>query len=989
MYRPHEAPAASQNLPATLNALDEALAKNSTDARLRLRRGMVLRQLNRLQESVAALSTLRAEYPEAIDITCELAASLGLAGETAQCLDLCEMVLLRAPSHRHAHIIRIDAHSRTKNFSAALAAIDDALSHHSADMPLQLKRGIALRHLSRLQESVDALSTLRAEYPEAIDVACELAASLGLAGETAQCLDLCEMALLRAPSLRHAHIMRIEAHSRTKNFPAVLAAIDDALAHMPSDRVLRIRRGIVLRQLGRPQQSVAEFDALLQTPESALSTDGATASNHSNLERELAISLFQSGNIPRGLTLARPLWREKPPHRGLMMQVLQAERQALNLTSALEITEEALPIWPQDTALQRIKLSVLQSAKRLTEAEAWLAQISGPNDDLWISLELELRRFARLRLRLEKMRKAAARPAIEIDLIEARLLRAEGRKEAEQRLLAAAFMANSDHAECASALLLCLVDAEDLAQAEALVAQLSHAALQHPSMTFPFARFLAFKGEAGRAAQFLLAKLDETTANSWAVFLLTRLAGLEGFGTALSQEIMAKLRAAIDAVSTSLSPFTRDILHLQIASSSGNWPEVAFRATRALSVSPRDMQLLSFKARADFEAGHHAQATQAITQVLALNPCDRQAIDLYKALLLVTGDVDGYFSYSIAQIKNNATALEFRFAEDLCMCNRIADFKALITDHISCPTSPDAPWLRRYKKISGAKISQTATEKVIRRKNRALGASDLRGLLAAPTHGEITTQALLPAAFMARSLQSRQEGSTEAWLQRAAHATHARAVATTRGALDHIPEVFAHSEPFRALKARLDAAQPTLIVTSHLGPPLSLAIPDIFKNVAFLVSQDWHYEDASLEAVSIDGASDSAAADILRAVRKGLSIYSAPDFPLQIFHPEGFKSNCSGTLFGVQTPLIDTVPKISQAMNIPVYWYQPRWRKGEITLDVQQMPAAAPEESSESWCAGWAQNYLDLIADLIDSEPENQNLNAPIMRYLLLKGAGK
>lgn len=81
--------------------------------------------------------------------------------------------------------------------------------------------------------------------------------------------------------------------------------------------------------------------------------------------------------------------------------------------------------------------------------------------------------------------------------------------------------------------------------------------------------------------------------------------------------------------------------------------------------------------------------------------------------------------------------------------------------------------------------------------------------------------------------------------------------------------------------------------------------------------------------------------------------------------------------------------KLSQEMGIPRSWAQARRRDGYIKIEVGQLPVAAPGEAKQFWCDRWAQAYLDKVADMMASAPENQNLNSPMWRYLLLAGAGR
>ncbi|WP_206052351.1 hypothetical protein, partial [Nioella ostreopsis] len=101
--------------------MDEALERLPDDLPLKIRRGVILRQLSRLDESVALLRDFVAAHPQDLQAKHELAVSLRLIGEYTQSLALSDAILQINPLHRPSLMAQIDTNTHAQNFAAALS----------------------------------------------------------------------------------------------------------------------------------------------------------------------------------------------------------------------------------------------------------------------------------------------------------------------------------------------------------------------------------------------------------------------------------------------------------------------------------------------------------------------------------------------------------------------------------------------------------------------------------------------------------------------------------------------------------------------------------------------------------------------------------------------------------------------------------------------------------------------------------------------------
>ena len=196
---------------------------------------------------------------------------------------------------------------------------------------------------------------------------------------------------------------------------------------------------------------------------------------------------------------------------------------------------------------------------------------------------------------------------------------------------------------------------------------------------------------------------------------------------------------------------------------------------------------------------------------------------------------------------------------------------------------------------------------------------------------------------------------------------------------------FEWSEASAELEERMRSRVPTLIVGTHLGPGNMVFRESYFRNTAFLMSSVTRHEELNNRYEIIRTTDRLAAARIVKCLKGGMSVFSTPDFPAETNARPGFRSEAVGSLFGVSCTLLDTVPKVAQALGVPIYWLQALRSGTKVRVDVRRMAGPLPEEDTATWSARWAQDYLDLLAGVMTSGADNQNFSSVMYRYLMLK----
>lgn len=205
-----------------LDFAEQALKRLPLDPGLRLKKGSLLRLLQRHAEGIAWLQKLREGQPGNLALIQELALSLRMAGDYAGAQQLTDRLLQEDPFHREARIARIDMAIHLSDLVALEQECDRALQDlcaASADDPAPARQALVAQLLVRALTGLPpALARPRLEAcggPLLAAAAAlpgpqlwglyELADLLGLGAEYRPCLDL----LLHRPVIGGAEARQI------------------------------------------------------------------------------------------------------------------------------------------------------------------------------------------------------------------------------------------------------------------------------------------------------------------------------------------------------------------------------------------------------------------------------------------------------------------------------------------------------------------------------------------------------------------------------------------------------------------------------------------------------------------------------------------------------------------------------------------------------------------------------------------------------------
>lgn len=780
--------------------------------------------------------------------------------------------------------------------------------------------------------------------------------------------------------------------------PSTVIDAADADHH---DMELRIGKGIALRKAGDLEESISEFLALRESfPERSRITEGLIESCRAGAPLAVSLGIVQE------------VLKAIPDHRSALIARVDIAARRLDADTALRFLDEALPAFPAELSLRLRRCSLLRSLGRLGESEAQLAGLDAKEPAVrleGVRLDLALHRFEAAKTSVRELRRAEPDdPGLAAETV--RMLQAAGALEEARDCAERAREAWPAEARIAALLIRChLHAAGGEREAAELFEALSEDMASHPAVRSAAVVMALRRGDYAKADELVLQRGAEgRRAGGLPSIAVVRgrlkVALAAGLESRYAERILGELRSALEQSAPVLAPELRARLELETAAATGNWPCVARLAAALRRRQPRDLDLALFAARSAFEAGRPAQAEEDLAPILHHNPHHAAARKLREALDLVQGRVSDYIRRRQEKLSYGNT-------------NFIGDHLGLVSDLLtldqpdraiaclnSChafaePGSKVQASLRFWSEAMRGNAPDEAEGEEEERLGEEpwplsaeIAEEDVARVLDFGDRSIATGPDLREEALLAWHLCRERPESFEEWRRIAFRATNANNLISRDPRISgRIRRWFAPVD-LSALEPRLAAGEPLLLVSSHSGPRVMDILDELIPGLFYVVRAARSlpaYDSLNGSVVRIGRHFEEVAARVFRSLRQGERAYFVADAPIGLARRGRPATAANGTLFGVPCGLVNTVPKLSRGLDIPSFWVQPVWREGRIVVEIEPLPRAAYEEDDQAWCDRWAQAYLDRLGRLMSSAPQNLQLNAPMWRYLLLKGKGR
>jgi len=395
--------------------------------------------------------------------------------------------------------------------------------------------------------------------------------------------------------------------------------------------------------------------------------------------------------------------------------------------------------------------------------------------------------------------------------------------------------------------------------------------------------------------------------------------------------------------------------------------------------------------------GRAAEGAEAARAVLAADPRHPHARAILSESLLIQGDLAGHHAMADGiplPPGNRAVPVVLRRHGDFLGLGRGDEARRCIERCLPRTTGrPRVELLQALQRFGDVVIPPGEPPPRLRQSAEPMPQRELTWFCdtgIAP-EGKLVGLPQCTAAGLAWQL-TRERGMSEAeWLARAARATLLHRRIARRPLLDAPSEgLIAPVDPGE-LAPLIHGGGPYLMVKSHFGPQVLYACVTDFPGVFYAVQRHYGGRPAGLREnmLELAGGSLTSTATLLRCLRAGHPVGFSPDVPAMDWRADRPGGVARGRLFGHDCALSDTVPQLALALDLRCIWVQPVQEGDVIRIEIAELPRPDPAETPAEWCDRWAAAYLARIEALMSGAPENQNLAAPLWRYLLLRGAGQ
>lgn len=851
---------------------------------------------------------------------------------------------------------------RKRDFESALIHLDAALKLRPSDSALRIRRGALLRQTRRIHKSIAEFEALLDSEPENLQIMHELANTLRQAGLLEKSADLAGRVLARDATHRGALLTRAEIAMQRHASAAALAHVDAAL-EVHSDIGLQVRRGALLRQARRLDESISHLRSLQETEPGDL-----------QVIHELAISCQHAGHVAESGRLLDVVLAREPTHRGALLSRIDLAAQQHLHDDALTHLDAALDVYSEELALRVRRVALLRRLGQMGQAQTYLSELPDhPSVKLErISALLDL---GEMDLAVEESATVAESQPLDLaaQTLRMKALRESGRHGEAMRLGTRLLEQWPHSAEIAVQRAACLLNDEGPETAIETLDSLPAMAQGIGSVVMLRANALLKLGDY-EGSEALFTELQERGGlNLPAISGRLRVALARGWEGPHFWHTLGQVRDVATRHATTFGHANVDRILAEIARQAGDWPEMLTLIGGLRSRQPRDAMLWFLEAKASFEMGDTDRAQRTIADFRRVHPSYQPALALHEELELAAGNVELCLDQRRLRLERQHPAsfhLRSNLARDLFMLDRaeeVSDLPLAGPD----PGESNAAGPQHYGILSS---------------------EELRDLLDFDSRQDVAGPVSFTAAKLAWQLCDERPESFAAWRARAARATHAiYKMAKFPYVAGRLGDLMAPVDigPLGQLVAD---RQPFLMCSSHCGPRVFDALDPHIPNTVYLVQHNRRTPlpgemEGDVLFVSEDRSRTAVA--MYKALRQGKSLMSSSDYPIGLLRGGRQGGTARGRIFGVPCAIVDTVPKLSQGMDIPSFWVQSRWHDEQIEIVIEPLPIARAGEASQHWCDRWAQAYLDKVAEIMRSRPENQNLKAPMWRYLLLMGMGR
>jgi tetratricopeptide (TPR) repeat protein len=798
---------------------------------------------------------------------------------------------------------------------------------------------------------------------------------------------------------------QLDAEIADNRYQNALKLIEEAEPAVAGSTTIQILRGKLLRDLSKTRESITcLLNAHYKNP------------NNVQILNQLAISQQMAGDFKSSELSLDAVLALQPQHRTALLGKLKLSAQRDDYQQALSWAKRALDAYPKDTNISvqyGISLRMAGLIKESTRHFESLFAKHHTNTDVCLNLA---------RNRVLQGHYNAAKSLIDKilrvdpDNHAAVLLRIDWATSSGLHLHALRFShealqnKKNDFSITVKLAKICIT----VGWAETALTLLDTLAAHSENVLFQLIRADSYArlGLSKQAGDIYLKVLKKHPKERRAI--------LRSIDLALHQRDDKTVLYVLDHVqrTSSIAEKSADLQNLRLESlaRAGDWVELLKICPRPSIPSEHDNIYEFYAALALFGSGELKAAQHNATRFLEHNPCDINGKILLADIELALGNREASLSIhrgiaSTAGLTQHDSILQY--ATDLFRLSRFSEAQKCITTlRNRTGYFPKPVYIEELFKLNRVDEAESCIHSVntLHHQVKLLASTKL------PVNSELSTALsgdsfidldhlknlfnfniqpqffghhVNPATYLAWRLSKGRYGDFKNWSRRALHATYISRLLNSSPTRDEDIGQFIAAIDLTPIETQLQNGRGVILAVTHLGPNISTYLAHRLPTTA-LVFQNRHQATPSPAArvvgLAITGNQQEAAASAVTALRSGKILSTSPDIDIQLLlrREASPLAKITSNLFGVEITISNVTAKLSQELKVPSFWFQPEWREGKIHLTIEPLPCAEENESPDFWYVRWARAYLEKLETFMISAPENQNLDAPIWRFLLL-----
>ncbi|MCB2137423.1 MAG: hypothetical protein KDE08_16020 [Rhodobacteraceae bacterium] len=870
----------------------------------------------------------------------------------------------------------------------ALDVLDAGLAVIPAHFGLALARTSLLRRWGRMEAFRQALAGLVALHPGKPGVLIEQAAEAQSRGDDAAAEAFLDAALAIKPDhggalaakaeidLRRV-LVAVKACQDRGDETALLAMLESETARYPDAFPLWLARTATLRRQGRADAHRAAADEL-----------AARFPDRPGTLQELTEAARLSRNFAAAHRHLAELEARWPDHGSLPLSAAALAEDQANYDLALTCLDRINSPEGDELWLARRRSALLRQMGRTADYRAALADLHlrFPDD------AETLRQLVRVTLTADPEAAQASLAALrrlDPEAPQTRVLDLMAATAARDKRAALALeetMHGADNPAIAVARAQLWLQLADPARAIAVLDRVQDENGVDAPVRMARAAALMASGDYRAAGAEYLAVVKAGGLHAEAIAGRIRAAVKEAAHPGLAGDAVAEMGAEIDRWRIANGHRGTARFRAELARAAGDWAALCAAASEWSTEQPRDMRARLLLGIGHLGMGNVDASLDSAADCLAQDPNDNLTLQLADRLSLLSSRMTAPESDGLHQER------EIVALRDLFHLDRSEDALAAL-ERLRLRTG-EFPNVELAYELQlqgrGSEAAALQPEVPPAGQSGVAAACDpavFRRMFDLSAGAETFPDMPEPAAEIGYRLCGAPDGGFAAWRDRAVQASEANRALWLSPMQPADLEPLIDWPPLDELLALSALGKPALMVSSHLGPFVHNALLARVPGLHYLMMrgpQDPPPSEALGNWTLFDGNAGASAAGLFRALRQGRFVISLPDVPAGFSRRGQAGARARGRLFGIGCEIVDTVPKLAREMALPVFWVQPLWNGDRIRLVVDRMPGPEADEDGQAWADRWAADYLDRVAAVIASGPDNQDFRAPIWRFLLL-----